>query len=63
MTLDKEKKIAYLEFPAKPEEVRKAKADGYEIIDAIFAPKKPEAPQTPDKTSAGGDSHKTGAAQ
>jgi len=38
MLLDKANKIAYLEFPAKKEEVSKALADGYEIIDIKFKP-------------------------
>jgi len=38
MILDKEKKIAYLQFPAKADDVAKAKDLGYEIIDILFAP-------------------------
>jgi len=39
MLLDKTNKFAYLKFPSNVEEVRQARADGYEIIDILFAPK------------------------
>lgn len=38
MILDKEKKIAYLNFPTKEEELKKARADNYEILDIRFCP-------------------------
>jgi hypothetical protein len=48
MILYNEKKVAYLTFPAKADEVSKAKELGYEILDDLFTPEELKKAKTPE---------------
>jgi len=53
LVLDKENKIAYLSFPTEESELKKARGEGFEIIDIRFIPEalKPKAKAKSDEQS------------